>query len=46
MDMQIIQLKKKTDTIWEINIQLMTGKEMDITGMAYYDSDRQKVFSG
>jgi len=37
------QLKKKTDTIWEINIQLMTGKEITITGIAYYDSDRQKV---
>lgn len=37
------QLKKITDTIWEINIQLMTGKEITITGSAYYDSDRQKV---
>lgn len=37
------QLKKITDTIWEINIQLMTGKKITITGIAYYDSDRQKV---
>jgi hypothetical protein len=37
------QLKKITDTIWESNIQLMTGKKITITGIAYYDSDRQKV---
>lgn len=37
------QVKKKTETILEINIQLMTGKKMVITGIAYYDSSRQKV---
>jgi hypothetical protein len=37
------QIKKITDTIWEINIQLMTGKKTVITGIAYYDSGSQKV---
>ena len=37
------QISKVTDTIWQINIQLRTGKKMVITGIAYYDSDRQKV---
>ena len=37
------QIKKKTDTILEINIQLMTGKKLVIIGMAYYDTDKQKV---
>jgi ComG operon protein 7 len=37
------QIKKKTDMIWEINIQLMTGNKLVITGIAYYDSGRQKV---
>ncbi len=36
-------ISKVTDTIWQINIQLKTGKEMVITGIAYYDSERQKV---
>ncbi len=37
------QIKKKTDTILEINIQLMTGKKLVIIGMAYYDTGKQKV---
>ena len=37
------QISKITETVWEINIQLMTGKKMVIMGIAYYDSERQKV---
>ena len=37
------QVTKITETVWEINIQLMTGKKIVIMGIAYYDSGRQKV---
>lgn len=36
-------IMKRTGTIWEINIKLMTGKNIEITGIAYYDSEIKKV---